>query len=124
MNHLKLLSTFTLLLMLAGCGGTKLLKEPQPLVVSHGGKSIPVEFRIYNAYSEQAGTDTTRIALGRWITSDIWVSVSSSISQERDVEAELDYKINDQFSLSTDYDADTESAVGNIGLDLKFRLEF
>jgi hypothetical protein len=89
-----------------------------------GGKSIPVEFRIYNAYSEQAGTETTRIALGRWITPDIWVSVSSSVSQERDVEAELDYKINDQFALSTDYDDDTESAIGNIGLDLKFRLEF
>jgi autotransporter translocation and assembly factor TamB len=89
-----------------------------------GGKSMPVEFRIYNAYSEQAGTETTRIALGRWVTPDIWVSVSSSVSQERDVEAELDYKINDQFSLSTDYDDDTESAVGNIGLDLKFRLEF
>jgi hypothetical protein len=34
MNHLKLLSTFTLLLMLAGCGGTKLLKEPESLAVS------------------------------------------------------------------------------------------
>ncbi len=34
MNHLRLLSTFTLLLMLAGCGGTKLLKEPEPLVVT------------------------------------------------------------------------------------------
>ncbi len=89
-----------------------------------GGKSIPVEFRIYNAYSEQAGTETTRIALGRWITPDIWVSVSSSVSQERDVEAELDYKINDQFSISSDYQDDNEGSVGNIGLDLKFRLEF
>lgn len=34
MNHLRLLSTFTLLLMLMGCGGTKLLKEPEPLVVA------------------------------------------------------------------------------------------
>jgi autotransporter translocation and assembly factor TamB len=89
-----------------------------------GGKSIPVEFKIYNAYSEQAGTETTRIALGRWITPDIWVSVSSSLGQERDVEAELDYKINDQFSVSSDYEDDSESSVGNMGLDLKFRLEF
>jgi hypothetical protein len=34
MKHLQLLSTFTLLLILTGCGGTKLLKEPEPLVAT------------------------------------------------------------------------------------------
>ncbi len=89
-----------------------------------GAGAIPLEFRVYNAYSEKAGTETTRIALGRWITPDVWVSFSSSVAEERDVEAELDYKINDQFSIMSNYENDNEGPVGNVGVDLRFRLEF
>jgi hypothetical protein len=86
--------------------------------------SIPLEFRVFNEYSEKAGSETTRVALGRWITEDVWVSLSSSVSEENDVEANLDYKISDQFSVSAGYENDNEGNVGNLGLDLKFRLEF
>ncbi len=34
MNYLKLASTFILLFVLTGCGGTKLIKEPDPLIVT------------------------------------------------------------------------------------------
>ena len=54
MNHLKLLSIFTLLLMLGGCGGTKLLKEPEPLVAtqalvtaSNAQLSVTLDWVIY-----------------------------------------------------------------------------
>lgn len=89
-----------------------------------GGGGIPLEVQVYNEYSDKAGTDTTRIALGRWLSESVWVSVSSSIGQERDVEANLDYKINDQFAASAGYENDNEGQVGNVGVDLKFRLEF
>ncbi len=89
-----------------------------------GSGAIPLEFRVYSEYSEKAGTETTRIALGRWITPDVWVSVSSSVGQDRDVEAHFDYKINNQFSITAGYENDNEGNVGNVGLDLKFRLEF
>jgi translocation and assembly module TamB len=89
-----------------------------------GSGDIPVELRVFSEYSEKAGTETTRLAIGRWITKDIWVSVSSSVGQERDVGAEVDYKINDRFSISADYENASESSIGNIGVDLKFRLEF
>ncbi|MCP4602568.1 MAG: hypothetical protein GY847_18970 [Proteobacteria bacterium] len=88
------------------------------------GDAIPLEFRVYSEYSEKAGTETTRIALGRWVTPDVWVSVSSSVDQESEVEANLDYKINDRFSISADYKDDNEGNIGNVGVDLKFRLEF
>ncbi|MDJ0764776.1 MAG: translocation/assembly module TamB domain-containing protein [Myxococcota bacterium] len=88
------------------------------------GGAIPLEVRVYNEYSEKAGAETTRVSIGRWVTPDVWVSFSSSVSQENDVEAELDYRINDEFSLSTGYENDNEGNVGNVGLDLKFRLEF
>ncbi|MCP4679377.1 MAG: hypothetical protein GY854_28585 [Deltaproteobacteria bacterium] len=89
-----------------------------------GSDAIPLEFRVYNEYSEKAGAETTRVALGRWITQDVWVSISSSVGQESDVEAHLDYKINDQFSIAAGYENDNEGSVGNVGVDLKFRLEF
>jgi hypothetical protein len=92
--------------------------------IDQGRQEIPVEIRIYNHYSEKAGTDTTRVAIGRWVTDDVWVSLSSSVGQEREVEAELDYKINEGVSLSAGYEKDDEGSIGNMGLDLKFRLEF
>ncbi len=99
--------------------GTPILGQLGP-----SGEAIPLELQVYNEYSEKAGTDTTRVALGQWVTRDVWVSVSSSIGQERDVEANLDYKINDSVSVSAGYENDNESQLGNVGVDLKFRLEF
>ena len=92
--------------------------------VGPGGELIPLEVQIYSEYSERAGTDTTRVSLGRWVTEDVWIAISSSIGQERDIKANLDYKISDKWSLSADYENDNESQVGNVGLDLKWRLEF
>ncbi len=93
-----------------------------PILGNVGGDLIPLELRIFTEYSEKAGTDTTRVSVGKRITKDVWISVSSSLGQDRDIEANLEYKINDNFSLSANYD--NESEAGNLGLDLKFRLEF
>jgi hypothetical protein len=46
------------------------------------------------------------------------------VGQERDIKANLDYKISDSLSLSADYENDNESQVGNVGLGFKYRLEF
>lgn len=88
-----------------------------------GGGELPVELQVYSKYSDNAGKDTTRIAMGRWLNEDIWVSISSSVGQTRDVEAQVDYKINDEVSVSGSYE-ESEQRTGNVGLDLKFRLEF
>ncbi len=88
-----------------------------------GGGELPVELQVYSKFSDNAGKDTTRIAMGRWLNEDIWVSISSSVGQTRDVEAQVDYKINDQLSVSGKYEEDYKRT-GNVGLDLKFRLEF
>ena len=92
------------------------------LVSNVSGDVIPVDVRIYNEYSEKAGKDATRISVGKQITEDVWVAVSSSVGKEREIEADLEYKINDNFSLFADYD--NESQAGNLGVDLRFRLEF
>ena len=89
-----------------------------------GGGQLPVELQVYSEYSESAGKDTTRIAMGRWLTDDVWVSISSAVGQTREVGAEVDYRISDEFSLSADYEDEDEGSTGNVGLDLKFRLEF
>jgi hypothetical protein len=106
--------------------GAPLLDQMGP-----GGELIPIEVQIYSEYSERAGTDTTRVSLGRWVTEDVWIAISSSVGQERDIKANLDYKIGeglanpgDSLSLSADYENDNESQIGNVGLDLKYRLEF
>jgi translocation and assembly module TamB len=92
------------------------------LVSNVSGEVIPVDVRIYNEYSEKAGKDTTRISVGKQVTEDVWVAVSSSVGQEREIKGNLEYKINDNFSLFADYD--NESQAGNLGVDLRFRLEF
>ena len=95
-----------------------------PLIGQLGpGGALPVELQVYSQYSDNAGKDTTRIAMGRWINDDIWVSISSAVGQTRDVEAHVDYKINDEVSLSGRYE-EGEQSTGNVGVDLKFRLEF
>jgi hypothetical protein len=106
--------------------GAPLLDQMGP-----GGELIPLEVQIYSEYSERAGTDTTRVSLGRWVTEDIWIALSSSVGQERDIKANLDYKIGeglfnpgDSLSLSADYENDNESQIGNVGLGFKYRLEF
>lgn len=88
-----------------------------------GSSALPVELQVYSQYSDNAGKETTRIAMGRWINEDIWVSISSAVGQTRDMEAQVDYKINDAFSISGSYE-EGEQNTGNVGLDLKFRLEF
>jgi autotransporter translocation and assembly factor TamB len=93
-----------------------------PLLSTMGGDLIPLEVRIYTEYSEKAGTDTTRISLGKWITENIWAAFSSSLGEERDIEANIDYRINDNLSISVDFD--NESQTGNLGIDLKYRKEF
>ena len=95
-----------------------------PLIGQLGpGGGLPVELQVYSKYSDNAGKDTTRIAMGRWINDDIWVSISSAVGQTRDVEAHVDYKINDEVSISGRYE-EGEQRAGNVGVDLKFRLEF
>jgi hypothetical protein len=105
-----------------GIGG---LGAPLLDQIGPGGQMpIPLEVRIYNEYSERAGTDTMRLSLGRSLTDDIWVAISSSVGQERDVKATLGYRISDSLSLSADYENVEETAIGNVGIDLRFRLEF
>jgi len=87
-----------------------------------GGDLIPVEIRLYNEYSEKAGTDTTRVSVEKQITEDIWAVISSSLGQEREIKANVEYKLSDNFSVLIDFD--NESQLGNLGVDLKYRLEF
>ncbi|MBN2527532.1 MAG: translocation/assembly module TamB domain-containing protein [Deltaproteobacteria bacterium] len=96
-----------------------------PLLENAGSGTIPLEVNVYSEYSEKEEAETTRVALGKRITKDIWVRVSSSVGQEQDVEGTLSYKVNDNVSVSASYDNKNEtSKTGNWGLDLRFRLEF
>jgi len=107
---------------LAQFGSSGLTAVGTPLFGEVGGDLIPVELRLYNAYSEKAGTDTTRVSVEKQITEDIWASLTSSLGQEREIKANLEYKIDDNFSIMLDFD--NESQFGNLGIDLKYRLEF
>ena len=102
MNQLKLLSTFTLLLVLTGCGGTKLLKDPEPLVVtqalataSNAQLSVALDWVIYRDGpgtwasanpSHPSGTaqyGPKCIDRGRWMLRLLGVSRGGSLSKAR-----------------------------------------
>jgi translocation and assembly module TamB len=96
-----------------------------PILGNMSSGIIPVEVNIYSEYSEAAGEDVTRVALGKRIAEDIWLEVSSSLGQSQEIAGTMDYRINDNFSVSANYDNNKEiSTSGNWGMDLKFRLEF
>lgn len=85
------------------------------------------DFRFGSAYSPRTGRSEPQITIGKQISPDVRAQVTTSVAENRELRAEIQFRLNKQFSLRTGYDnvqSQFSPAVGNIGADLRWRLDF
>lgn len=87
---------------------------------------VPIvdQMRLSTEYSTRTGRTDPRITLGRRITDDVRVEASSSLTDSREFRAVLSYEMTDRLSLEGVYDNDNEAQFGNVGADVRWRIEF
>ncbi|WP_437510560.1 translocation/assembly module TamB domain-containing protein [Sorangium sp. So ce1099] len=90
---------------------------------------VPIidEFRFGTGYSSRNGAPEPTVTLGKRITDAVRANVTTGLSQGSQVRAGVEVKLSDRMSLQGSYDNANDassSPVGNVGADLRWRLEF
>ena len=92
--------------------------------------AIPVidDFRFGSAYSARTGRTEPTITVGKRLTKDVTANVSTGFSENRELRANILWRLSQKVSVQGSYDNVnnnvTSFSVGNVGADLRFRLEF
>lgn len=92
-------------------------------------RALPVvdDFRFGSAYSTVTGKTEPQLTIGKRIASNVRASVTAGLSEDREVRSNIEWRLNDRLSVQGSYDNINDvssSALGNIGVDLRWRLEF
>ncbi|WP_437591326.1 translocation/assembly module TamB domain-containing protein [Sorangium sp. So ce1000] len=85
------------------------------------------EFRFGTGYSSKNGAPEPTVTLGKRITDAVRANVTTGLSQGSQMRAGVEVKLSDRMSLQGSYDNANDAAsspLGNVGADLKWRLEF
>ncbi len=100
-------------------GADKVVKQTIPIID---------DFRFGSAYDPRSGKTEPQVTVGKRLTENVRASVSTAISSDsdREVRANIELKLNQRLSGQVTYDNinDVSSTVGNLGVDLRWRLEF
>ena len=92
--------------------------------------AIPVidDFKFGSAYNPLTGRTEPTVQVGKRITKNVSANVMTSLSEDRELRADVMWRLGQNFSLQASYDNVnndvTSSAVGNLGVDLRWRVEF
>jgi translocation and assembly module TamB len=91
--------------------------------------AIPVidDFRFGSAYSPLTGRTEPQVTVGKRVTDDVRANVTTGLTEDRELIANIEWRLGKRVSAQASYDninAVTSSATGNIGVDLRWRLEF
>lgn len=91
-------------------------------------EAIPVidEFRL-GSFSSRSGRTEPAVTIGKRLSERIRAFVTSGLSESRDVRSNVEIKINRKVSIEGSYDNVNDissSALGNIGADIRWRLDF
>ena len=90
------------------------------------------EFRLTTGYAmggESRGSNVNivpRLVIGKEIANDIYITYSTSIGEQemqQDQSFQIRYRL-EHFTISGQWDADSEQQYGNFGADLKFHIDF
>ncbi|NUO49665.1 MAG: hypothetical protein HOV80_12480, partial [Polyangiaceae bacterium] len=87
---------------------------------------VPIDyFHFGSGYSSRTGKTEPNVTVGKRITDDVRASVTTTLT-ERDVGANVEWRLRKGLSLQANYDNtnDIGSIIGNLGADLRWRLEF
>jgi len=92
-------------------------------------KAIPIidDFRFGSAYSTATGKTEPQLTVGKRLTNDLRASVTAGLSEDRELRSNIEWRLNNRLSVQGSYDNINDvssSALGNLGLDLRWRLEF
>ncbi len=93
-------------------------------------QAIPVidDFRFGSAYDPKTGRTEPQVTVGKRLTDAVRASVTSGLTsdQDREVRSNVEWRLNPRISVQGSYDNinDVSSTVGNVGVDLRWRLEF
>ncbi|WP_437815893.1 translocation/assembly module TamB domain-containing protein [Sorangium sp. So ce1078] len=92
-------------------------------------KIVPIidEFRFGTGYSSKNGAPEPTVTLGKRITDAVRANVTTGLSQGSQVRAGVEVKLSDRMSIQGSYDNANDassSPLGNVGADLRWRLEF
>jgi translocation and assembly module TamB len=92
-------------------------------------QAIPIidDFRFGSAYSTVTGKTEPQLTVGKRLTNDLRASVQAGLSEDRELRANIEWRLNNRLSLQGSYDNINDvssSALGNLGVDLRWRLDF
>jgi translocation and assembly module TamB len=92
-------------------------------------QAVPIidDFRFGSAYSTVTGKTEPQLTVGKRLTNDLRASVTAGLSEDRELRSNIEWRLNNRLSLQGSYDNINDissSALGNLGMDLRWRLEF
>jgi translocation and assembly module TamB len=92
-------------------------------------KAVPVidDFRFGSAYSSRTGRTEPQVTLGKRITDNVRANVTTSLSEDRELRSNVEWRLNQQWSVRGGYDNINDAAsstVGNVGVDVRWRVEW
>ena len=92
-------------------------------------RTVPIidEFRMGTQYSSRTGRPEPSVTLGKRITDDVRASVTTGLSENREVQSNVEWRLKGGVSVQGSYDNVNDVAnagIGNIGAGLRWRLEF
>jgi len=90
------------------------------------GRYVPIfdQMRLTTEYSPRTGRSEPRIAIGKRISDQVRIEASSALTDTRDFRAVFSYEVTDQLSLEGVYDNNNDQQFGNVGADVRWRIEF
>ncbi|HTM46202.1 MAG TPA: translocation/assembly module TamB domain-containing protein [Polyangiaceae bacterium] len=91
--------------------------------------AIPVidEFHFGSAYSSRTGQTEPTVTIGKRLSDRIRALVTSGLTDSREVRSNLEWQLNKKVSVEGSYDNVNDissSSLGNLGADIRWRLEF
>jgi translocation and assembly module TamB len=91
--------------------------------------AVPVidDFRFGSAYSSRSGRTDPQVTVGKRLTEGVRANVSTGLTEDREVRANVEWRLNQRLSVQGSYDNINDvssSTAGNLGVDLRWRLEF
>lgn len=92
-------------------------------------ETIPLidDFRFGSAYSARTGRTEPTVTIGKRLADRIRASVTSGLAESREVRSNVEWRLNPQLSVEGSYDNVNDismSQLGNLGADVRWRIEF
>jgi translocation and assembly module TamB len=92
-------------------------------------KALPIidDFRFGSAYSTVTGKTEPQLTVGKRLSNDLRANVTTGLSQDRELRSNIEWRLNNRLSVQGTYDNINDvssSTLGNLGVDLRWRLEF